>query len=331
MAALINPTIILNWAGRNVSKDIGPFVKSISYSSNFAKGQKNTPDTISLVLNNLDKRFLNEWKPTKGDSLNPGILFNNNQWMWGRFEIDDIKYRFGPDEVIVGANAATINRTALDKHQSRAWDNIELSTLLQLIARESGMNGILTGSNTKLVRVEQQSESAMSLLTRLGKRFGLPVNVKDLSIYMGAPEKVPELVLSIDERNVIQKLDLPDPDVIRNQQTAIIVEYYDQEKKQTLTYKAGNTNVPDSQILRLYDAPASTHDEAKTYAQSSLGEQSERDKATGSITLVATPICDGQIIRFTGLGKLHAKWQVINQTTTVTTRGWTCNARLGKK
>ncbi|MGR5240227.1 phage late control D family protein [Photobacterium damselae] len=329
MATLIRPTIVLNWAGRNVTLDIGPFVKSITYTSSLNKSKKNTPDSISLVLNNLDKRFLNEWMPTKGDSLNPGILYRDKQWMWGRFEIDDIKYRFAPDEVIIGASAATINRTALDKLQSRAWDNIQLSTLLQLIARESGMNGILTGNDVQLSRVEQQAESAMSLLTRLGKQFGLPVNVKDLSIYMGTPSKMPELTLSIDERNVIQKLDLPV--VVRNQTTAVIVEYYDQEKKQVMTYKAGNPNTPDSQVLRLYDAPATTHDEAKTYAESALGEQGESDKASGNITLVATPITDGQIINFQGIGKLPAKWQVLNQTTTVTTRGWTCNARLGEK
>lgn len=329
MATLIRPTVALDWAGRNVTLDMGPFVKSISYTSSLNKSTQNTPDSISLVLNNLDRRFLNEWMPAKGDSLNPGVLYQNLQWMWGRFEIDDIKYRFAPDEIIIGANAATINRTALDKQQSRAWDNIQLSTLLQLIARESGMNGVLTGSDVRLPHVEQQAESALSLLSRLGKQFGLPVNVKDLSIYMGTPKGIPELTLSINDRNAIQKLDLPI--VVRNQTTAVVVEYYNQEEKQVLTYKAGNPNTPDSQVLRLYDAPVATYEEAQVYAESKLGEQGVKNKSAGNITLIATPISDGQIINFLDIGRLPAKWQVLNQTTTITTRGWMCNARLGRK
>ena len=329
MATLIKPVIVLHWAGRNVTSDIGPYVKTISYTDNLNRGEQNTPDSISLTLNNLDKRFLDEWKPTKGDGLNAGILFNGKQWMWGRFEIDDIKYRFAPDEVIIGASAATINRTALDKQQNRAWDDIQLSTLLGLIARESGLNAVLSGDDVQLVRVEQQAESALSLLSRLGSKYGLAVNVKDLTIYMGTPQGLSDLVLSIDDRNVIQKLDLPE--VTRNQSSAVIVEYYNQETKQTLQYKAGNANAADSNALRLYDAPATTYEEAKTYAESALSEQAETSKATGSVTLIATPVFAGQVIAFGGLGKVHSRWQILNQTTTVSTRGWTCNARLGKK
>jgi phage protein D len=328
MATLIQPKIILNWAGQNISEDLAPFVKSITYTDSLNTDDDSKPDSLSLTLNNKDMRFLNEWYPNKGDTLKAGLSYGDNQWMWGEFVIDDFNFRFSPDELVVGASAVNKKRAALDKKQSRAFDNVQLSTLLNIIASEANMTSLLTGSDTQITRVEQQSESSMSMLNRLGQQYGLAVNIKSNCIYMGIPNELPALTLSIAKRSNIQKLDLPDE--VRNKVSAVLVEYYNQEQKKVLSYTAGNSTAEEAQILRLYDAPVSSHDEAKVYAESKLTEQSSKGKSTGSITLVGTPITSGQKITFTDIGKLHNTWQILSQTTTVTKTGWNASARIGK-
>lgn len=328
MATMIKPEIYLEWSGRNVSKSLAAFVKHISYTDSLSTNESEKPDNLTLTLNNLDGRFLDAWYPSKGDILKPGIAFLDSVWMWGAFEIDDIKFRFSPDEVIIKANAAKLQRTDLDKQQSRAFDNIKLSALLNIVANEAGMKAVLTGPDVTLNRVEQQAESSMSMLRRLGVLYGLPINIKSGCLYMGVPNDIEKLTLSIRERNQIQKLDLPD--VVRGKCTAVKIDYYDQEQKSLVSYTAGDEHAPDSQILRYYDAPASNHDEAVTYATSMLMEQSSKGNATGSLTLTATPLTSGQTIQFTDIGKLHPTWKVLSQTTTVSDSGWTCSAQIGK-
>ncbi len=325
---MIKPKITLIWANRNVSEDLAPFVKSITYTDSLNTNDDSQPDSLSLTLNNKDLRFLDEWYPSKGDTLKAGLSYSNNQWSWGEFVIDEFKFRFAPDELIVGASAVNQKRVAIDKKQSRAFDDVQLSTLISIIANEANMTSLLTGNDIKIKRVEQQAESSMSMLHRLGQQYGLAVNVKSNCIYMGVPGGLPGLTLSIRKRTNIQKLDLPDE--VKNKVSAVLVEYYNQEQKEVMRYMAGNSTATDAQILRLYDAPVSSHDEAKVYAESKLTEQDSKGKSTGSVTLIGEPITSGQKITFSDIGKLHNKWQVLNQTTTVTDSSWSATARIGK-
>lgn len=329
MATLIKPTTVLDWAGRDVTQSLGAYVKHISFSDSLQVDETSVPDTLSITLRNPDGRFLDAWYPSKGDILKAGVRYQDSTWMWGVFEIDDIKFRFAPDELIIGANAAKLARGDLDKAQSRAFDNIALSALLNIVANEAGMNSVLTGEDVTLIRVDQQAESSMSMIKRLASLYGLPVNIKSGTLYMGIPKGIAPLTLSVTDRNRIQKLDLPE--VVRGQYTAVKIDYYDQDKRQLIQYIAGDDQASNAQILRLYDAPVTSHDEAVTYANAALKEQNNQSKSTGSITLTATPITSGQEMNFTHVGKLHPSWMVLNQTTTVSDGGWTCNATIGKR
>ncbi|MBE8578704.1 phage late control D family protein [Vibrio sp. OPT18] len=329
MAKMIRPTTFLEWAGRNVSQSLGGFVKSITYTDNLSTDESEAPDEISLTLSNVDGRFLDAWYPSKGDSLKAGIQYLDLTWHWGGFEIDDVRFRFSPDEVTIKASAAKLKRAELDKAQSRSFDNVQLSALLNIVASEAGMKSVLSGPDTTIAHVEQQAESSMSMIRRLGVLYGLPVNIKSGTLYMGVPDGIEVLVLDINNRSVIKKMDLPD--VVRGKYTAVKIDYYDQDKKSLISYQAGDDTAPESQILRYYDAPVSTHDEAVTYANAALKEQNSKGNAKGSVTLIGTPLTSGQEIHFKGAGKAHAKWQVLNQTTTVSDAGWTGTANIGKK
>lgn len=324
MAALSIPIISLLWAGHDVTREVAPLIKSISYSDTLNTDESSQPDTLSLVLHN-DGRFLDEWYPQKGDAVKAVLEDKDIKWPWGRFEIDDIRFRFSPDEIQISASAALFERTALEEVRSRSFDNIQLSSLLNLIASESGMKSVLTADDIILSRVEQRAESSIALLKRIGARYGLPVNIKNASVYMGVPEIAP-LILDIGKRSIIKRLDLPS--VVRGMIRAVTIEYYDQTQKHVVTHTAGDASATGAQNLRLYDVPVSNIDEAKVYAEAELDNQKSGKRATGSMTLVGVPLTSGQPIQFIGLGKLPSKWEVISQTTTVTSKGWQTNVRI---
>ena len=65
------PTVKFN--GKNVNESIAPYLKKIVYTD-VACGSS---DSLDIVLQNVDMKWLNAWYPTKGDKIDASILFEN--------------------------------------------------------------------------------------------------------------------------------------------------------------------------------------------------------------------------------------------------------------
>lgn len=334
MAALglIKYAALLTWANRKVSEDLAPYVKSLSYVDSLRQG-KSERDQVSLVLDNRGGIFTEKWFPKEGDILSPGVVWEHRQatpdnqassWAWGRFEIDSIRFRFGPDEVVIGALAATAKRDAMEKAQTRAFNNIKLSALVAQLAAEADMQGVFNGEDVLLDRVEQRAESSRDFLARLAGRYGLPVSNKNQTLYVGTPE-LPRLKLSLKRRDVVSQADFPITK--RDTYGAVIIDYYDAEQRKQITYQAGNPGAPEGRTLRLYDVPVRSLEEARRYADSQLSATGTKQTAFGQLQLINTPLAAGQLIELTDAGKLPPLWKVVTQTTSLGGR-WICNAKL---
>lgn len=321
----------LSWADRVVTRDLAKYVKSLSYTDTLERG-KSDRDQVSLVLDNRERIFLDAWYPREGDILRPGVAWQlqsqtkgpASSWAWGAFEIDSLRFRFSPDEVVIGAMATTAKRSAMETARTRAFPNIMLSALVNQLAGEAGMQGVFTGEDVRLERVEQRAESSRNLLARLGERYGLPVSQKNQTLYMGIPV-LPELTLSLANRNVVTQADFPITK--RDTYGAVTIDYYDPDQRKQITYQAGDPNAPEGRVLRLYDVKVGSLEEAKRYADSQLSATGTRQTAYGQLQLINTPLAAGQIINLTDAGKLPPKWRVVTQTTSLGGR-WICNAKL---
>ncbi|MBE3791299.1 hypothetical protein HJ184_09195 [Vibrio parahaemolyticus] len=334
MAALMSPMPILVWAGRNVTEDLASYVKSLSFTDVFEDGEAGR-DTMSLTLDNRDGLFWDAWKPEEGDTLKPGIGWTKDAipqtWMWGNFVIDGVKFRISPNEVIVTASAQTENKAAVENVQSRSWDNITLHALLEQLAREAECEVTINALPDKtFTHFEQRAESTRALLQRLASEYNVPMSFKGGNLYVGTPSELPVLEIDTLDSSILSSADLPESK--RNTYSAVTVNYYDVQKAQYSTYTTGDPSATSERTLMLYNIPVSSIEEAREYANAQLASSgdSKKQTANGSLGLVGTPISAGQTVKLLNIGKVHATWKIVSQTTSLRRGQWSATANIAR-
>ncbi len=334
---LIRPFAILHWAGKDVTAELSKFVKSMTYTDVMESKQTGT-DTLSLTLFNQDRRFCDAWYPTKGDTLKPGIGWLDEQgqrheWLWGEFSIDEVTFKVGPDDVIVGANAKppVTQRGAIDNQQCQVQENVTFEHVAQSWAEDSGLS-FIKAPNTPdfhFKRIEQRDESMPAFLTRLSEQTSVPMAIKGKNLVMGSFESE---VIEIDtlNRSVLSSLNLPDSS--RSKYVAVEVEGYDQQAKQLFSYRAGDTTATGDRvkILRNIDNVKSIAD-ARAYAESYLQNGADgKQGAKGRMSVVNTMLTTAHLIEFLNLGKVPSRWKPTTVTTSISGRSWTTSAQLAR-
>lgn len=326
------PAVLLNWAGRSVSQDLSPFVVSITYTESLRK--KNAArDKISLVLNNKDRIFCDKWYPKQGDTLKPGLIWldlitgASRIWHWGAFTIDDIQFRFAPDQVVIGALATSKKSDKLEQANNRSWENISLKQLCTTLAGEANLSCSFNGDDVMIPFVQQRNESSRELLQRLSEQYDLPVAVKNEMVYVGTP-KLGTLTVDMTDRTIVKSADIV---VASNRHSvgAVEIEYYDPQKKALITYKTGGA-ADDKHTQRIYNAPVSSPEEAKRYAQSLGKNNGAQHEAESRLVLINTPVAVGQPVKLTHIGQLPSSFTVAQQTTSVTAGHWQTTLKMTK-
>lgn len=329
----IKPIILLNWAGRHVTEDLSGYVKSITYTESKRK-KSGGRDRVQLTLDNSSGIFTSDWYPQSGDSLQPGVSWLDlstgklSAWSWGRFTIDDIRYRFGPDEVTIGALASGKASDKMEQTKNRSWDNISLRLLCTTLAAEAGMSCSFTGDDTLIDHVQQRNESSRELLTRLAEQYNLPISLKDETLYAGTP-KLGTLTVSLKSRSTLKSADIISASP-RNTAHCVQVHYYNDETKESGVYSTGKAT-DDKHTQQEYNVQVKNLAEAKRYAESKASGGGEKHQAESRLELINTPVAVGQPVHLADAGKLPADWVIAQQTTSISNSTWKATIRMTKK
>ncbi|HCZ9674270.1 TPA: hypothetical protein O4I60_005066, partial [Vibrio parahaemolyticus] len=202
--SLIKPFAIVKWAGKEISQELSDYVSALTYTD-VLDSKKVGTDTVSMTLVNHDGRFYDAWFPEKGDTLECGIGWfdddgKRNAWMWGKFTIDEIRFSLNPDKVSVGANAKPATRGKIDNETCEVYEQTSFVTLAEDIAKEVGVS-ILIAPNARDVaytRVQQRDESKMAMMGRLADENSIPMAFKGNQLVVG---ELNTSTLTLDIRN----------------------------------------------------------------------------------------------------------------------------------
>ena len=157
--------------------DISRFVMDFSYTDNYDK-----TDDISLTLADRDKRWVNEWFPETGETIEAEIqLFDwnragdNRSLPLGTFEIDNIGFS---ETVSINAVAAPITSSARSEKKNRTWKKISLSRIAADIARTAVLSFVhKTDVDPFYDAADQNDKSDLEFLEELCKSDGLCLKV----------------------------------------------------------------------------------------------------------------------------------------------------------
>ncbi|MCR9866631.1 phage late control D family protein [Vibrio parahaemolyticus] len=332
---LIKPFAIVKWAGKEISQALSGYVSALTYTD-VLDSKKVGTDTVSMTLVNHDGRFYDAWFPEKGDTLECGIGWfdddgKRNTWMWGKFIIDDIRFSLNPDKVNIGANAKPVARGKIDNETSEVYEQTSFVTLAEGIAKEVGVSVLIApdARDVTYARVQQRDESKMAMMGRLADENSIPVAFKGNQLVVGELN-TSTLTLDIRNRDIVVNGSFPVSD--RTKSDGIIVQFYDVINNTAGEYKTGDTS-DGAKIKRLTPDGVTSMEEAKRYADNYVATGSGKGKqtTTGRLTLVNATVTTADMIALTSAGKLPNKWKPTSVSTSLTTSGWTSTVTIERR
>lgn len=170
-------------AGTDVTKDLSPYLIGIDYEDKLS----GEADTLTIELNDAARRFIGDWFPQRGDTLDvelSRINFNGDgrteRLPLGEFEVDEISNSFPPSRCRIKAVSISQNSHLRQHDYSKSWENVKLSEIAQEVAQAAGLELIYrTEDDPQITRAEQGESSTLGFLMKICADNGLALKVDD--------------------------------------------------------------------------------------------------------------------------------------------------------
>ncbi len=173
---------IITYDNKDISADIMPYVKSISYRDAMS-GQA---DDLQLTLEDRQGLWQSAWMPELGATLDVSLITENwqgtgtepQELRLGTFELDEIASSGYPSEAQLKAVSVPFNNTLRGEEHTRSWEKAELKTIAKDIAAAAGLELYFdTEYNPTIERAEQTEQSDLSYLLALCGDYGLALKI----------------------------------------------------------------------------------------------------------------------------------------------------------
>ena len=175
-------TPLITYNGKDISEDLAPYLKSISYTDNLS----GYADDLEITLEDREGLWAAEWFPDRGATLDVTLQTMNweslqsgaNSFHVGLFAIDSIDGRMPPSEISLKAVSVPDNTELRGVDRTRSWEKAELKTIANDVASGASMELVFdTKENPVLDRVEQTEQSDLSFLLKLCEDHGLALKI----------------------------------------------------------------------------------------------------------------------------------------------------------
>jgi phage protein D len=185
------PLYSITWSGRDVSKDVSPYLLNLSYTDHL----HGKSDEIQMTFEDRDDRWKASWYPTKGDkvAVKIGIKEDNEKWLnTGTFQIDEIEFS-GPPDTINVKGLSTYVTEAFRQKRTHAWENVNLSRVILDIARRNKLKPqIKINPEIRLKRLDQKDESDLGFIKGVCEKYGYNVKVDAERLICVKPDELEE-------------------------------------------------------------------------------------------------------------------------------------------
>lgn len=332
----INPrrvVVDINYNGENVQKSLVPYLETFSYVD-VSNGEG---DTIAIQLDNIEKKWLNEWMPAKGDVLEAKIKTyewesykdNWNQdndmkvFKCGIFILDDFEFSGRPLISTINGISTPLDSAFKITKRTKTWENVTVKAVGEEIAKRSGLSLVYDADSIQIKALEQSSQTDGECLNNLCKTYGLYLKIYANKIIIFDPfrydEKEP--VMTIDEKDMKSWSWKTTTD---GTYTGGKMEYTDAKTEKDYVCKIGSGN----RILDV-SGKADSKEDAKKKVIAAVN-LANRGITTMSITIMGTfKIVASACVRITGLGKLNGKYFVDKVTHSIG-KGYELHLELSK-
>lgn len=270
-------------------------------------------DSISIGMNDRERKWIGPWFPVKGDTLQPFIRAENWEFdgngvgfSCGTFHVDDFSFSGGPPRRLnIEALAVPTDSSFKTTERTITYEDATLQEIGQEVADRAGVQLFYEGPIIAIARVEQNNQTDCDFFNGLVKLYGLALKIFN--------DKLVVFSEAIYESNAA-KARLTEADFepswtwntkMVGTYTGVKYQYTNSDKNMTFTVEAGGGD----RILTC-NAAADNLTEATAIALAALNE-ANKGTTTMSITLKASlGLIASDCVEIVGLGKLSGKYYI---------------------
>lgn len=301
-------TVALLYNGTNANVQLAPYLSSFKYTD-VASGSS---DSISISINDRDRRWINGWFPQKGDRLQPTIETLNwerdgqkGKFPCGTFLVDDFSFKGGPVRLDLEGLALPAVSGFKATERTETYESTTLKEIGQIVAARAKVALHYEAGAVSIEKVEQNNQTDCAFFGSLVEKYGYALKIYNdkLVVFDGGKYEAKPPKFIFTEKDFEPgwswntKLD--------QTYTGVKYQYTNSEKNRTFTVTAGG----GGRILEVNDA-AENLGEATLIALAALNK-ANRDATTMSITMMARPgLIASDCVEIRGLGKLSGKFYV---------------------
>lgn len=306
----------VSYNGKNIDTKLAEYLQSFSYTD-VASGES---DSLSLVVNDRDRKWIKGWFPSKGDTMSASVNMSNwskegdtQKLSCGSFVIDDFSFSGTPIKLKLEAIAIPATSSFKETQRTKTYENTTLENIGKEVAKRAGIKLYYEAPEVSIEKVEQSEKDDCSFYNELVKLYGFAMKIykSKIVVFQEATYEKKKAVATLTESDIEPNWSWNT--TLAKTYTGAKYEYTNNDKNKTFTVKVGSGD----RILKVSDA-ASTLAEAERITLAKLNDANKND-TTMSVTLTKAnrKIIATACVTIKGLGKLDGKYYVEKVTWTL--------------
>ena len=313
--------VSLIYEGKDISRDIAPYLLSFSYTDN----SSDKADDISLTLEDRERLWCADWFPSKGDTIRASIIVhdweaeNRTQSLpCGTFEVDQIECSGPPNQVTIKAVSTLVSKPMRQEKHTKAWENVKLSTIAGDAAGKSGLALFWDSPEDPFFeRRDQVETSELEFLSGLCRDYGIAVKVTDTQLVCYDEE-------TYEGHSSVGELAFGDKQLIRwsfssktaGTYKAAKLQYHDPVKDETFEVEEAGDAEGTGRTLEI-NQKADNLGDAQKIAKEKL-RQVNKKEITANLTLMGDlRFVGGSNVNISGFGAFDGKYVIEKATHSV--------------
>mgnify|MGYP003373438685 CR=1 FL=1 len=164
----------------DITQDIAGTVTSFSYTD-VASGEA---DSISLKIEDREKKWLGGWAPQKGDRMSASMQFydwirEGDNWgiYCGSFQVDDVSMDGPPASCTIGAVSIPRKEAFNEEERTKNWEDATVHEIAAEIAERAGIELVYEADEIPVKALEQDKQTDCKFLYSVCEKYGLAMKV----------------------------------------------------------------------------------------------------------------------------------------------------------
>lgn len=173
-------SISVNYEHVNIADEIWGSVKTLTYTD-VASGES---DSLSLSLQDRERRWMGSWAPKKGDHISASASFQDwdgegDSWgiFCGSFEVDDISISGPPPSCTIGAVSIPRSTAFNEEERTKNWEEVTVKEIAEEIASRAGISLHYEAEDIPVWSMEQDKQTDCKFLYSVCEKYGLAMKV----------------------------------------------------------------------------------------------------------------------------------------------------------